>query len=237
MKVLFSLLVFLVAGSFLAAQETVNAVCFSVSPFVLENPTKATGKAVEWADKIFHSAQINTEIKILPLPRALEQLNQGGTVIIFLTRTPEREMHYQWVCEMYEDSISFATLSNKAVISSLEEGKKLEKILVRKDATPELFLKRNNFTNLDNGATDEKINLDKLLAGRGSAWFSSTANLFYLRAASNNTGKMQIGPAIQKLPFWMAASMDVSPTMVAKLRKAAQDLQSSGEFKKAFIFN
>jgi len=126
-----------------------------------------------YPDLLYEAATASeTEIvfRFVPWGRAFQEVERSTHFLTFpLTRLPEREARYTWLVSLDKDEIVFLT-RNKPV-NTLEQARKLKRILVWQGSSMEIFLTEKGFTNLISAG--KTTSLVKMLArGRGDAWFT-----------------------------------------------------------------
>lgn len=149
-------------------------------------------------------------------------------------RNAAREAKYQWVVEVYADSLSFATLQTAQPISSFAEAKLAGTILTVPKAIPESVLLANGVTKLETSGPDEESQLKKLIVERGVAWFGSTTIIKYLINKRGTASKIKIGVPVVSVSYWISASKDVPADIVKKLQDAYKRIKANGLYDKIF---
>jgi ABC-type amino acid transport substrate-binding protein len=209
-------------------------VAFPVDPYVIDSGGKATGLAVDLMVKLTQLAGLSGDIELLPVARATVTLDGGNVVTVALGRSPEREPKYIWVAEVFSDSMSFVTPTGKPTINSYEEAKTVGTILANGKSAPEAVLRANGITDLDTSGASDNAHYTKLLAGRGVAWYGSTAVQKFIIRRNKAESKLVIGKAVQPTLWYIAASKDVDPEYIKKLQAAYKTLKGNGEYDKIF---
>ena len=222
-------------GGILGADPAPKIYCYTLSPFVTDDQGKPTGMALDLVGKILRKAGLEEPVLLVPLPRAVDALNGGNALVVMLARTPERETKYTWICEVYEDSLSFATPAAAPAIGTYAEGQAAKTILAMRNAAPSATLKKKGFQNVDDSAETEDVNVRKLASGRGDAWFGSTAAIRFLLKQTKAEALVTVGKPVQTLPFWLVASKDLAPDTLVRLEAAAKELKAAGAFDSAFL--
>jgi polar amino acid transport system substrate-binding protein len=217
-----------------SAAAPLNIVAYPLTPYVMEEKGAPSGLAVTLFTQMTKEAGLDVKIQLLPTARAFEMLDEGNTFIVALARTPEREPKYKWVAQVYADSFEFITLAPNPAINSFDEAKAAGTILVMGNAAPHNVLRNKGFTNLDSGGLNEDTNFNKLLLGRGKAWFAGSSVARYLARTNKAEAKIVFGKPVLPANFWIAASLNAPPDMIQKLQGAFQKLQANGEYGKIF---
>ena len=93
----------------------------------------------------FHEAStrsgVSIDYRIVPWVRAVKETEQSDSLMLFpFTRTAARENRFTWITPLKEDPICFA--SGEAQINSLEEARKLKRVMVWRGTSQQAFLDR-----------------------------------------------------------------------------------------------
>lgn len=212
------------------AQPTLEFVAPVRPPYIVDKDGVGSGPAVELAQRLAASIGVTPRIQLLPFRRALQQLDNGGTVYAALLRTPAREDRYTWIGEVYADSIVFISLKQRPAVSDFAAARALPAVGLLSGSILQNMLDANGMQNIDVAST-ENDNARKLRAGRIPAWFALKAvGMATWREEGFDPAELQFSPALAQHSFWIAASKNIPPDMVAAIRKAYQDLRRSGDY-------
>jgi polar amino acid transport system substrate-binding protein len=118
-----------------------------------------------------------------------------GTMIIPLTRNPEREAHYKWVARLFDNGSRLFSVGRPAPIKTLAEAKGLG-VGIMRGSVFEQTLTKAGFTHLVAVPKDELA--AKMLAdGKVEAWAGSELVQRYLFAKiGQDPAKLQAGPSL-----------------------------------------
>ncbi|MBF0235713.1 MAG: transporter substrate-binding domain-containing protein [Desulfamplus sp.] len=143
------------------------------------NQNQACGHNVDWVKEIMKRLGISHPITIMPLARAINELNTKTNIALFSTiRTPSREKLYKWVGPINVMKFVFlARADTNLSINSLDDAKKVDMIGCYKGDIRESILNNNGFKNLNPlfGADANDRNLRLLHMGRIDLLATSTA--------------------------------------------------------------
>jgi polar amino acid transport system substrate-binding protein len=180
-------------------------------------------------------AGLTGKLEFPPWARAQEEVQAGKDILITaLSRTPEREDKYTWVFPVFKLDRAFAT-TGKQVSSFAEAKAAFKQVAVALRSAQYDMLIREGFTTdqFSTLSTEKQDKIPSLLAmGRVDAWFSSVAEMRYALKGSPDADKIVIGPPIgDGTVQFVACSKDCNPELVARLKKAAEDMQADGTMK------
>jgi polar amino acid transport system substrate-binding protein len=118
-----------------------------------------------------------------------------GTLIIPLTRNPEREPKYKWIARLFDNGAHLFSVARPAPIKTLDEAKGLG-VGVMRGSSFEDFLGKAGFTHLVVVPKDEFI-AKMLVEGKVDAWAGADLVIHYLFGKiGENPGKVQQGPQL-----------------------------------------
>ncbi|MBL6945016.1 MAG: transporter substrate-binding domain-containing protein [Rhodospirillales bacterium] len=171
------------------------------------------------------SSGSNIQFRFVPWGRAFQEVERSAHLLTFpLTRLPEREGKYSWLVPLERDEIAFLTLDQP--INTLEQARKLDKILVWKGSSMEIFLTQQGYSNLISvGNTKALIRM--LQNGRGDAWFTIRPEHNEIQDPDGRTMKVVSGEVINTESVWLVggksfAHSDISRRFVASVRKLVE---------------
>lgn len=130
------------------------------------------GFMVELVREIERRLETNRPVRFLPWSRAIRDTQLSPNHVIFpLTRTPEREAHFDWAIEVAPIHLVFVTLNGRKL--DLVQARRLDAIAVQQDTPFEQYLRQQGFTNLVVTTSAAPIPIRMLRAGRVQAWFTA----------------------------------------------------------------
>ena len=113
---------------------------------------------------------VDVVFRYVPWGRAFHEVERSSHLLTFpLTRLPVREAKYSWLVSLDRDEIVF--LSRNAPVDTLGQARNLQRILVWKGSSMEIFLKKQGFTNLTTVGTTAAL-IRMLRGKRADAWFT-----------------------------------------------------------------
>lgn len=147
------------------------------------------------------AAEVDVTFRFVPWGRAFQRVESSDFLMTFpLTRLPEREGRYRWLVPLQQDQIVFVSIDKP--INSLNEARKLKRILVWRGSSMEIFLKKQRFENLvPVGTTSSLIRM--LQFGRGDAWFTVRPENDELVTTGDRSVKFVSGAVINTESVWL----------------------------------
>lgn len=220
-----------IAGPQARANEIVQVVTPLRPPYVVDAGSGfADGPAIRLVQRLAEIAGVDPAIQLVPFERAVMTLERGDTLYPALLRTPAREARFQWIGEVFADTAVLFTRRGTEPAADLADAGRFATITVMRGSELVGLLRQAGLANFRT-ANSEIDNARMLAKGRVDAWFAPAAvgratwdGLSFDPAALHASG-----PA-ERLSFWIAASANLGPGMVARLRRAYGDVKRNGEY-------
>jgi len=220
----------------LAENSTVGpfrVVTADLRPFSIENQPAAPGLIVELVDAIGAKVGQSVQVEFYPWARAVALAQAGPRVtVIPLTRTAEREAHFQWLVRLYQQQYVFITRADKPPISSIDEARKIKRIAVLR-GSPTLDFALNDHFRRANFFEDTSVEIGfrDLDAGIVDAYYGGKAiSIDTLRATGRQLADYHFGATLGGGDIWLAASGGFSESDIAALRAAFDALVKDGTY-------
>lgn len=174
-----------------------------------------------------------------PLTRIYSGLDRGvQDASCGLSHSPERDRKYAFVGPPLF-SIRYhliARSDDTALIANWDDLRKLAPdnvVLANRGFAGVTVLEAAGVAQIDAGASDPKLNLQKLLAHRGRFFFHRTPGLQAVLDRSGMAAKLKILPTVLAVsPLYFVVGKHVDPAVVERLRTALQTLEKSGELER-----
>ena len=186
------------------------------------------GPGIELARKLTEGLPVELHSQSTPLRRMLAMTSLHPTIIVALIRTSRREKDFDWIGELYSDSLVMVTKKPHPRIDTLEQARSLNHIGVTLGGVAEAMLREGKFTNFE-ASLDMTAQARKLASNRVDGWCALRQSA---RTAWQLTGhdpaELQIGREILPTSIWIAASKSVPRPMVAELRRRFTALERDG---------
>ncbi len=162
-----------------------------------------------------------------PWPRAQMLAKSNPNHIIFpLTRTPDREDHYDWAINVLQVDSVFVTLDGRKL--TLDEAKKLDLITVQQSTPFEEFLLDQGFTNIVSSPHSTDRHLLLMERNRVEAWFTSRDLAQYVIANSKLASQARMSDPIQSGQIYIAFSKKFPPSLRQKYIDIYDELKEDG---------
>lgn len=195
-------------------------------PYNYEKDGKILGTSTEIVEKAAKAAGVDYKIVLGPWNRSYNTaLNQPNNCVYSTSLTDDRKPLFKWVKSVGAVRwYVFKLKGSSFTASSIDDlkGKTIGGYVG--DASAE-FLKKNGIK-VDQAPSDD-VNPKKLKAGRIDAW--ATAELPGIRLAKK--AGVEIEPTFNLLEYMLtiACNKSVDDAVIAKLQKAVDDINASGE--------
>lgn len=172
----------------------------------------------------------------------IEQEMQQGTLDVFFgfLKTPARERHFRFIDPplFFQHSRVAVRAGDRVQIASLADIAALGRdgvVLATQGTAHVPYLRAVTGLRVDDGALSSHANLQKLLLGRGRFFYQGDLNL------ASDIRRYQLSDKVRILPLsfrreaqYVAFSRQVPPEAVARVERALQALQRSGELDAIF---
>lgn len=207
------------------SQASINVLCFELPPYCYKENGEYTGYVIDLYNEI--SKNIDSElgqVEIKPLSRAIHELDTGNTILLMFTRNKQREDNYQWIIPIYKDSFVFITPKDDIIINTIAMAKNSIGILTRSKASSEEFLLANGIEDIDSSPLTEELQFTKLLHNRSRIWFVPLQVGKIILHNNKAENLFNIGSPVGEIDFYMAASKNVPPAVIDKIKAAYKDI-------------
>lgn len=213
------------------ADEPVLIVTPVRPPYVVDTGNgTADGPAIRLVQRLALEAGIDPAVSIVPFERALLTLDRGNTLYPALLRTVDREARFQWIGEVFADGAVLFTRKGTQTAADLADAGRFGAITVMRGSELVTVLRAAGLANYRT-ADSEADNARMLAAGRVDAWFASAA---IGQATWDGLGldrkSLAVSAPVEPLSFWIAASPNIAPDLIGRLRQAYASLRTSGEY-------
>lgn len=221
-----------------AADDLVLGVTENLPPLNYLDEGTAQGFSVELLRMMAAQAGLRLELQVLPWMRAMQVAEAHAHSVLFsLTRTPERESHFQWVGPIAQRRILLYKLASRADLN-LAQLSELgsARIGVVRDSAADRALQAAGLrpgAGLELGL-DDATNLRKLLAARMEyIALLDWAAAWNLRQLQLPYGTLQ--PVLEQdasKSYWYGLRPDADPALVRRLQAALDALKRDGRYEK-----
>lgn len=234
-----ALLAALVLASGSAAAEglaPLRVVTGDLPPFAVEDQAERPGVLVELVEQLLRRSGQPAQVEFFPWARALATAsNQPRIAILPLTRTPEREQHFQWLLKLYVQRFVFINRSGRPPVAGLDQARRLRLAVLR--GSPNLAqLQRHGFNAAlvtQAGSVEEMLRL--LERGLVDAIYGGDViNMDKVRTSGRDVTAFQVGLSLASGEVWLAASGGFSEGDKQLMKDAHQALLSEGTVDRLF---
>lgn len=224
-----------VCGAMLLSATSADCLDFyteEAPPFSFTTQGKVTGYGVELVRALARRIGSNPSLTVLPWSRAYAMAQGKDEIGLFMmVRTPEREHLFQWVGPVDTSTTGFyARRGSNLRLSSLDDARALDRILVPRDWYSHQLLKDAGFRNLSPVDTPESM-VRMVLYGRAQVMVTANVELPVLAA------KVQAKPEDFTLLFtlnqvhdYIAFSRTTPAAMVRQWQDALDRMKQDGSF-------
>ncbi|MYM38533.1 substrate-binding periplasmic protein [Duganella qianjiadongensis] len=186
--------------------------------------------------------QLDPELQIVgdqswkPLIRAYSELEHGQLdLACAVQRIGERERRFHFIGPpLYNNEYHFlARISDPIRISSWDDVRQLapdNTVLINRGFAAGDIIRAQGGIPIDDSATNQVLNLQKLVAGRGRLFFHRGRDLRKLLERTGNSSKVRVLPQVMlSSPVYFATSKQLAPDSRDRLERALFQLEKSGE--------
>lgn len=185
-----------------------------------------TGAYVELLEAASERSGTAHEVRLMPWVRAVRRVDrEAGVFILPFSRTEEREDRYQWAIRLREIRNGFVTLADP--IDSLDEARSLDRVLVWRGTSHEVYLEEAGFENLFPVSSADTIR-ELMTTGRAVAWFSMLDEAGPMIGALPPEQALAIGAAISTESIWLATGLETDLETHAQFLTALDELVEQG---------
>lgn len=195
-------------------------------PLALEKGADASGALVELVREMAHRSGQDVRIEFLPWTRAQAMTQNGArTLILPLTRTPDREARYRWLVPLYTRHIVFFALgSRSASFPSVERLRKQRIGTLR--STPGLEqLRKRGFTQVIEIESNEKMARMLKLGMLEALYGDELINRYSLQKCGLGAGDLNVSPQMETDVLWLGGSKDISEAEIALWQDALEQIR------------
>ncbi|MBE0532984.1 MAG: transporter substrate-binding domain-containing protein [Rhodospirillales bacterium] len=178
---------------------------------------------------------LGTKVKVefMPWEEAQKLAKDSPNTLIFpFSKTPAREANFNWVIEIWEVKVGFATMSDKPKVASLDQAKGLKAIGVPAGSPWMKKLKDEGLTNLVDLRGPAAV--EKLVAGEIDAIYDTVVSIQYNWLTSGAAGKPNGGMTPQTLTQFIAGSKNSPAIKIDEWQGAYEVVKEDGTFDKIY---
>ncbi|MBL6933410.1 MAG: hypothetical protein ISR45_10715 [Rhodospirillales bacterium] len=152
---------------------------------------------------------VSIDYRIVPWMRAVKETEHSDNLLLFpFTRNEERENRFNWITPLKDEPICFSSVN--AGVDTLEDARKLKRVLVWRGSSHESFLEKNGFGNLITVANVDKV-IQILKASPDAAWFSACDQLHFLFDQESYGISAKVGTPVTNEAIWLVSGKSLVP--------------------------
>ena len=205
LMILLACLLFPVAPT--AAQDKVVKIVTTEIPGFVEKD--GGGQFMDFFRKAADKTGFSIELQLMPWQRAVRRVERSrDSMIIPFSRTPEREDRFTWGAIFNEVHNGFVSVEK--IVNTLDEGRKLETVIVWKGSSQEAFLQENGFDNLYPVSSADTI-FSLLKTGRATAWYGVLEEARSTIADDETSQTLLLGTPVNSEGVWIAGGKGLDP--------------------------
>jgi len=199
-------------------------------PYIVDHEGVASGLAIELVTELAASIGVPPKARIMPFQRAIMALNTGNTLYPALLRTPDREKKYLWIGEVFADRAVFFTRKPMSPVNTIDDARRLPSITVMRGSELQGMLATFGLQNVEANAS-ERDNARLLANDRIDSWFTlkSVGRASWVEL-DFNPAELRAGETMAAVSFWIAASANLPPATVTKLRATYRAMRNDGRY-------
>ncbi|MBL6946550.1 MAG: transporter substrate-binding domain-containing protein [Rhodospirillales bacterium] len=196
--------------SALSAEDSIHLISAEISGGLLEKRgNEVVGAYADFFREASARSGVPIDFRIVPWARAIKETERSDNMLLFpFTRTAERENRFNWITPLKEDPMCFASVGAK--IDSLEDARKLKRILVWRGASHLAYLKKLGFENLIVVGKTAKV-MQILKASPDAAWYWVCDQAQLLLDKGEFNVPFKIGAPVASEAVWLVGSKSFAP--------------------------
>jgi polar amino acid transport system substrate-binding protein len=197
---------------------------------------KVTGQATEVVRELMKRTGTEGDIQIATWEEGYKAvMEKPNTALFSIAMTRERKPLLQWVGPIaFLDANVYARKGSKIRMGSLEDAKKVPKVVAVKDYYTEQLLRKEGFPNLESVATEE-IAIRKLLNGEAQLFPSNNIAIpALLKQVGATMDDVESVLNLSTNMIYVAFSKGTSPELVARWQKRLDEMKADGAFRRIY---
>lgn len=181
-------------------------------PFAVDGQPEHPGLEVELVQQMLQRVGQPATVAFYPWVRALAMTaSQPRVAVLPLTRTPEREAHYQWLVKLGQQHFVFINRRTSAPVTTLEQARKLKLVVLRGSPNLAQLLSRQFGENQVAQVTRVDDMVRMLDRGMVDAIYGGDAiNMENIRLSGRNPADYQVGMTVESADIWLGGGKGFS---------------------------
>jgi polar amino acid transport system substrate-binding protein len=187
---------------------------------------QVTGMSTDLIRTALESAKIPYQIALTGWNRAIETARVEPDTCVFSTNiTNERKHAFKWIGPLYKTALVIMGKENHAVLENLDDLKNGIVGAYMGDVTTELLRARG--INVDQSATSDILNINKLEAGRIDYWAIGRERYIYLKKVHNIRGLAELLKMADS-ELYLACNKAIRADAADKINQMIAELHRNG---------
>jgi polar amino acid transport system substrate-binding protein len=210
-----------------SAQGAIKAYTADLAPWTIPANKAKPGFAYEVMSEMAKRSGLKVDMEIVPWRRGQQEIQDAPNTMGFhLFRTPDREAKYAWHFGILESSVLF--VSTGKPVNSIEEAKRLSRVVVLAGTPQETDMKNAGATNVD--VVDKVEAAVRMLdSGRVDAFFTVAERaLFAWAEAGLPHDKLVLGKPQRTDQLYVASNKQMPAGSIEKLKAAFDAMKADG---------
>jgi polar amino acid transport system substrate-binding protein len=202
-------------------------------PFTTEKGADAPGALGAMVKELEARIGVSAPIEFLPWPRAQAFAQKDTRVLILpLTRTPEREVHYRWMVKLYQQRFVFIARRASGVnVHSVDELRKLRIVVLRDSPNVPQLRSRNFMHIIEVNTVDDMTHMLKLDMV-DAIYGGDEINLHVLDQNGVDRADLNVSNPLENGEVWLGGSLDLTQDEANTWQKAMLQLKADGSYKR-----
>lgn len=216
--------------------EVLRLVSGDFPPLAIERDAKRPGVLVELSEAVLRHAGYRAKAEFFPWARAQQMAQQKArSLIVPLTRAPEREARFQWLLKLYVQNFVFINRSEDPPVSELPQAQKL-RIAVLRGSPNMVHLLNNGIPEsqiVQASSVEDKL---KLLERKhvDALYGGEQISLDKARSSGRDPAALQVGLRLDSREIWLAGGHGFTDADRDRLESSYRTLLRNGSVERLF---
>lgn len=213
--------------------EPYQILATELPPFSTTKTPNAPGALAEMAEVMASRMGIAANTQFFPWSRAqaLTQ-KQTRTVVLPLTRTPEREPQYTWMVKLYHQDFVFIALAGSGLDLDSVDAMRSKRIAALRGSPNVVQLRERQFQRiLETDTVDEQIKMLQLHLVDAMCG-SEAINLSVIDQKAIPRSSLRVGKPYMSGEIWLGGSPDLTDEDARNWQNAMQKIVADGTYAK-----
>jgi len=207
--------------------EPLRLVVGEMPPYAMSDDPSGPGALVELTQELGRRVGEPVQVAFYPWTRALLASQQPRTLVLPLTRTPERERNYRWMVKIYKQKYLFIGRHGDRQLSDPALLRNARVVVVR--GTPhKRTLIDAHYAHVSECTTVKEC-MRMVKKGIADATYGAEdVHRYTAKLDGNKESEFEFSPVFQSGEVWLAGSTDISEEEARKWRSALESARTDG---------